>query len=381
MSNKEKSDYVLTHALFSTFSSSESWSILSDIERSIKAKIETVGVPLKDWDIQINYGIKTGFNDAFIIDSAKRNEILNACQSEEERRRTAELIRPILRGRDIKRYGYDWANLWLINTHNGICGEVERIHIEDYPTIKQHLDYYWDKIETRADKGDTPYNLRNCAYVDGYWEPNLFQFFSRVYPKIRQALPVPFKMEGVVRIDYTPAHKALREAIVNCLVHASYGLIHNIVIERYPDRLVFCNPGTMLIPVEKFFAGGTSICRNSYLQKMFGFIGYVERAGSGADTILQGWKENNWPKPQIRELYDPDQVELTLYFKSLDTRDEPKPDTNDDTNKMTPTSTSIAVAVKVSLSTVKRELDKMKDMGVIRRVGPTFGGHWEIIKK
>ena len=155
-----------THAVCSCFFSSESWSILSDIERSIKAKIESVGTPLKDWDIQINYGIKTGFNDAFIIDSAKRNEILDSCQSEDERQRTAEIIRPILRGRDIRRYGYDWADLWLINTHNGIRGEIERIHIEDYPAIKQHLDYYWDKIEPRADQGETAYNLRNCAYLD-----------------------------------------------------------------------------------------------------------------------------------------------------------------------------------------------------------------------
>lgn len=160
------SDYVQTHTVFSGFSSSESWSILSDIERSIKAKIEAFGTPLKDWDIQINYGIKTGFNDAFIIDSAKRNEILDACRSEDERQRTAEIIRPILRGRDIRRYAYDWADLWLINTHNGIRGEVERIHIEDYPAIKQHLDNYWDKIEPRADQGETAYNLRNCAYLD-----------------------------------------------------------------------------------------------------------------------------------------------------------------------------------------------------------------------
>ena len=83
-----------THAVSFSFSSSESWSILSEIERSIKEKIEAVGTPLKDWDIQINYGIKTGFNDAFIIDSVKRNEILSACQTEEERQRTAEIIRP-----------------------------------------------------------------------------------------------------------------------------------------------------------------------------------------------------------------------------------------------------------------------------------------------
>lgn len=162
-----------THTVITQFSSSESWSILSDMERSIKAKIEAVGTPLKDWNIQINYGIKTGFNDAFIIDSAKRNEILDACQSDEERERTAEIIRPILRGRDIRRYGYEWANLWLINTHNGVKDTMERIHIEDYPAIKQHLDYYWDNIESRIDKGDTPYNLRNCAYMDEFSKPKI----------------------------------------------------------------------------------------------------------------------------------------------------------------------------------------------------------------
>lgn len=151
---------------FCDFPGGDSWVILSPIEQSIKRKIEAVGTPLKDWDIQINYGIKTGFNDAFIITSEKRDEILANCATEDERKKKDELIRPILRGRDIRRYGYDWADLWLINTHNGIRGEIERIHIEDYPAIKQHLDYYWDKIEPRADQGETAYNLRNCAYLD-----------------------------------------------------------------------------------------------------------------------------------------------------------------------------------------------------------------------
>ena len=128
------SDYVQTHAVLSSFSSSESWSILSDIERSIKTKIEAVGTPLKDWDIQINYGIKTGFNDAFIIDSAKRDEILSACQSEDERQRTAEIIRPILRGRDIKRYGYEWADQFIIATFPS-----RQYNIDDYPTLKEFL--------------------------------------------------------------------------------------------------------------------------------------------------------------------------------------------------------------------------------------------------
>lgn len=146
------------------FTGSESWVILSPIEQSIKQKIESIGTPLKDWDIKIYRGVLTGCNEAFIISTKKRDEILANCQSENERSRTAELIRPILRGRDIKRYGYEWAGLWLINTHNGVKGKFPRIRIEDYPAVKAHLDDYWNEICERADQGDTPYNLRNCAY-------------------------------------------------------------------------------------------------------------------------------------------------------------------------------------------------------------------------
>lgn len=108
---------------------------MSAIEQSIKRKIEAVGIPLKEWNIKINYGIKTGFNDAFIISTEKREEILSNCIDEDERERTAAIIRPILRGRDIKRYGYNWADLWLINTHNGVKGAIPRIDVNDYPAI------------------------------------------------------------------------------------------------------------------------------------------------------------------------------------------------------------------------------------------------------
>ena len=156
-----------------TFDSNDSWVILSPIEQSIKSKIEAIGTPLKDWGIRINYGIKTGCNEAFIISTEKKNEILSNCKTEEERKRTAALIRPILRGRDIKRYSYNWAGLWLINTHNGVQGKIPCVDINDYPAVKQHLDKYWDKISIRADRGDTPYNLRNCAYLEDLSQPKL----------------------------------------------------------------------------------------------------------------------------------------------------------------------------------------------------------------
>jgi len=116
------------------FADSIPWVILSPIEQSIKQKIESVGIPLKDWNIQINYGIKTGFNDAFIISTEKRDEILANCQTEDERVRTAELIRPILRGRDIKRYEYEWADLWIIATFPS-----RHYDIESYPAVKNYL--------------------------------------------------------------------------------------------------------------------------------------------------------------------------------------------------------------------------------------------------
>ena len=116
------------------FSNSDSWVILSSIEQSIKRKIEAVGTPLKDWDINIYRGVLTGYNEAFIISTEKREEILANCQSDDERERTAELIRPILRGRDIKRYGYNWAGLYLIATFPS-----RHYDIEQYPAVKKYL--------------------------------------------------------------------------------------------------------------------------------------------------------------------------------------------------------------------------------------------------
>ncbi|WP_415751967.1 Eco57I restriction-modification methylase domain-containing protein [Helicobacter pylori] len=145
----------------------------------LRDKIESVGTPLKDWDIQIYRGILTGANEAFIIPTEKRDAILKNCddvQKDEkgmsERERTKELIKPILRGKDIKRYSYEWADLWVINTHNGYTSDLKSkippIDIEKYPAIKAHLDSHYDAITTRSDQGNTPYHLRNCAYLEDF---------------------------------------------------------------------------------------------------------------------------------------------------------------------------------------------------------------------
>ncbi|GAA8268532.1 class I SAM-dependent DNA methyltransferase [Helicobacter pylori] len=152
--------------------STESFIFANTTLLDLRDKMESVGTPLKDWDIQINYGIKTGANEAFIIPTEKREEILNACKTQEERERTEALIKPILRGKDIKRYSYEWADLWVINTHNGytsnLKSKIPPIDIEKYSATKAHLDAHWDTIATRSDQGDTPYHLRNCAYLEDF---------------------------------------------------------------------------------------------------------------------------------------------------------------------------------------------------------------------
>ena len=153
--------------------SKESFTFSDENTSALKAKIERIGTPLKEWyGLNIYRGILTGYNEAFIITTEKRNEILANCKDEAEKERTAKLIRKMLRGRDIKRYSYEWAGLWVINTHNGYKSKngekIKAINIEHYPSLKKHFDEFYPQLEKRADKGLTPYNLRNCAYIEEF---------------------------------------------------------------------------------------------------------------------------------------------------------------------------------------------------------------------
>lgn len=144
--------------------SADSWTIANDIEQRIKAKIERIGKPLKEWDINIYRGVLTGYNEAFIIDGKKKDELIA------QDPKSAEIIKPILRGRDIKRYKAEFADLWLINTHNGVKEKnIPRIDVEkDYPAIYAHLKQFEHQLKKRQDKGDHWTNLRNCAYIQEF---------------------------------------------------------------------------------------------------------------------------------------------------------------------------------------------------------------------
>lgn len=160
------SDYFEENKVSLKNLSEDTWFIGTKAEMKLKEKIEKIGTPLRDWDINIYRGVLTGYNNAFIIDEAKRAELI------EKDPKSEEIIKPILRGRDIKRYGYDSAGRYLINTHNGYITsdgkKIPRVDIDQYPAIKDHLNNYWSNIKDRYDQGDTPYNLRNCAYLEEF---------------------------------------------------------------------------------------------------------------------------------------------------------------------------------------------------------------------
>ena len=139
------SDFIKQNTIKNTFKVGDSWAILSEIERSIKDKIERIGVPLKNWNIKISRGILTGCNEAYIIDREKRKRILDNCASEDERIRTDKIIRPILRGRDIDRDGYKWAGLYCILAYFDFHKEISL-----YPSIHEYLKQYELKLRNRG---------------------------------------------------------------------------------------------------------------------------------------------------------------------------------------------------------------------------------------
>ena len=142
------------------------WSILSPLGQRVMNKMQAIGTPLQDWDVRINRGILTGYNAAFIIDEETRQRLIA------ENPNSADIVRPILRGRDIQRYRAQWAGQYLIDTHNGYAN-VPAVNIDDYPAIRKHLDGFYRQLERRQDKGRTPYNLRNCAFHEEFADEKL----------------------------------------------------------------------------------------------------------------------------------------------------------------------------------------------------------------
>ena len=186
---------------------------------------------------------------------------------------------------------------------------------ESITDIECTPNFFPDYREHLTEDENVRWTNRICS--DGTWEANLFNFYQRVLPRLQSVLPKPFKLEGNIRKEETPAHVAVREALINLCVHADYTEDASLVVKHNTNAFIFSNPGTMLVSKEQYYSGGESVCRNKSLQKMFSMLGVAEKAGSGTDKILKGWKESNWRAPIINEHQNPDKVELIMPMESL----------------------------------------------------------------
>ena len=147
----------------------------------------------------------------------------------------------------------------------------------------------------------------------GDWSGNVYDFYYRVYNKLKQALKVPFKLDGDMhRVDDTSAHRALREAIANCLTNANYYDRRGIVCVWRQDAIVIENPGDFRMPISEARKPGKSDPRNETMLKIFGFVNVGERAGSGLTTIFDGWREAGYAEPYFDMEFGPDRTILTL---------------------------------------------------------------------
>jgi predicted HTH transcriptional regulator/DNA-binding CsgD family transcriptional regulator len=189
------------------------------------------------------------------------------------------------------------------------------------------------------------------VFIDGTWSGNLFDFFQIVITKLYSDLKTPFQLNGISRIDETPVHEALREALVNTLVHADYSCPTPILVIKRPGVFTFRNPGTMRIPINEAILGGLSDCRNRTLHAMFAYVGYGERAGSGLFKIYQNWKEQLWRKPDLYERYEPERTYLILRMISL----LPKDAIADLKNRFGSEFDSLSEEQKLALATVQIE--------------------------
>ena len=245
--------------------------------------------------------------------------------------------------------------------------------------------------------GDQRYSDR--LTYDGTWENNLFNFIRIVLPRLTKYLPRPFAMDGVERKDDTPQHKAIREAMTNAIIHADFMLNGILKVEKLDEGFVFTNPGLLKLPLEQIYSGGESKARNQRMQNMLRMIGYGENIGSGFPLILSAWSEKHWLKPELFDQPELLQVKLRLTIVNNTANISEDSNTNEEkTRKKTTEKTTekilksiqnnpyithrdLADLLGLSEDGVFYNIKKLKQQGLLRRVGPDKGGYWEIVKE
>ena len=180
---------------------------------------------------------------------------------------------------------------------------------DEYKILYEYPEYFLDFRELLDPSIRWTDRLQSSS---GDWTGNIFDFFFRVYGKLVKDVKIPFRLEGAVRIDDTPVHKAIREALANCLVNTDFYLPRGVVIKKEPDMIIMENPGSIRTGKNQMLKGGISDPRNKALMKMFNMIGIGERAGSGVPDIYSVWENQGWTAPQVVEEYSPDRTILKL---------------------------------------------------------------------
>lgn len=197
--------------------------------------------------------------------------------------------------------GLTLAGLMMFGTGQAIRERFSNIFMDYRNETEVTLDIRWNDRIT----------------YDGTWENNLFNFFTKVTPKLTEDLPKPFKLEGIQRIDETPVHKAVREAFVNLIIHADYLMdAGTLKVIKRNKCFEFTNPGILKLPVEDIFRGGNSKPRNPNMQTMLRMVGFGDNAGSGFPTILATWQKEGWDMPKLVEEVNLNQVTLVLCMTS-----------------------------------------------------------------
>ena len=182
---------------------------------------------------------------------------------------------------------------------------------EEYNIVRHFPEYFLDYREMLDPAIRWTDRLQSSS---GEWSGNICDFYFRVYNKIIMDVKIPFAMEDDHRIEDTSVHKAIREALANCLINADYYGTRGVVIKKEPKKLVLENPGYIRTGKIQMRKGGESDPRNKSLMKMFNLINIGERSGSGVPNIFNTWEDEGWKEPVIEERFDPDRTILTLEF-------------------------------------------------------------------
>ena len=265
-----------------------------------------------------------------------------------------------------------------------------------WPSISEAAPLYFVDYQEQTDASDAATRWLDRLVPDGTWSGNLFDFYRRVIRKLGADLKVPFVLKGDTRIDDTPQHQALREALVNTLVHADYNDRASVRIVKRPSGFEFRNPGALRIPAEQALHGGVSDCRNRTLQQMFLMLNLGERAGSGLPRIRAGW-DGDGRTLTLHDDFEPhDHTVLTMSWGSSRAairraQVETPGKTPGKTLGKTPdlvlhalqadpqaTVPTLALQLGKSESAILRVIRKLREEGRLRRIGPDKGGHWEV---